>query len=225
MNVIGQNWFNENSNRAYPLAATASGVDDRGQALPQSMLVDISVSVPAAYASGLRVANLNISRVLVSIVLSCASGPVFVGTYLKTGAVEKSLALVPVVDGAAGVVAFGGFIADSTPCAFTFSTATQSALEAAAVTVFGGDGVSGILRQGNATSTAAKGDVILSGSDDLLIANSESDPSALEVAMTPSAAAELYAATASPSRCRTPPIRSINGVTADSDGRILIRFL
>ena len=46
MAIRNQNWYNLNESRDYPLADTASVIDDKGNRLPQGIITDIRVRWP-----------------------------------------------------------------------------------------------------------------------------------------------------------------------------------
>jgi hypothetical protein len=180
----------------------------------------MSVTVPEAYAGDVRLAVFSISDKLVSVVVSSLNTSLLVGTFLKTGSGQVRT-LTPIVPGVSGFVCFGQAVESSTGCRYLFSTAAQSGLEAGAVTVFGGPGVESLSRRGN--SEVLTGDLSVSGDGNVILASD--GVSGITVGMTESAALNLRKVLESPRACAVPPITSINGVKADADGRILIRFM
>ena len=211
-------WQNQNRLRMWPLDENASGIDNGGARFPENVVTELSFTVPAALASGIYVSAVAMTPALVSIVISSASGSLAVGTYTRPVASDP-LPLTPVVPGVAGTVAFGDLVPEF--AIHRFSGPDQSGLAASAVTVVPGTGIKTIQRHDD--DARASGDVRVTGSGGVTV--SGDGAGGLEIGLDRTSALELNRAQETVSRCASSPVLRLGGVTADSEGRILVRFL
>lgn len=221
MNTSNLGWLTENENRAYPIAENSTCKSDSGLRLPTSYISDISITAPESHLN-IRLAAFGVTPKLVSLVIASDSGPMLVGTFLRSS-LGLPLTLMPVVPGVAGVVVLGSGVANAGNVILRFGSAAQTGIEASAVSISYGTGVESINRKGNTSNTAATGAVEFRGGPG--VDTYGSSGSVVTLSLSEFAALKLNRDIESTLNCGIKPILTINGVGADSDGRILIRFL
>jgi hypothetical protein len=214
-------WYNENEGRAYPIREDAPRLDEAGRKLPDDILVDLAVSIPNTVLDTVYVTSVALSARLVSVVIGTASEGLLVGTYVRPVPFYTPLPLEPLAGNVSGFVVFGSGSAGQ-DVNYRFSSAAQTPLEIRALRVFdalpveaiGKIGVAtlldGIIQLEFGTDVEWRYDV---GSNTIFIGLRES---VRDDYVGPCARAKSIAG------CGIPPIRSINGVTADSNGAIFI---
>jgi hypothetical protein len=218
-------WYNENAGRKYPLDETVTCIDDKSRELPSDILVDLGVMVASTVGS-VYVSSLRITPQLVSIGLSTVGIPgILVGTFARS-LIKPYTAypLMPVVDNASGWVVFGEYTA-STLEDYRFSTWEQSGIAAHAVRVINPPAVTRIIRANGDTEQYVMGDVTLKGVGGVVM--TKLDDTTIHFGLASGVAQSIAGPCkngASNKGCVLPPIRSINGVCADADGVITIRF-
>lgn len=144
MAVLHQRWFNLNSQRAYPIDETASGISDSGEMLPFGILADCVLRFPDTYGKFAFLSAVSVSERLVTL---CFSGsnihPGLVDSEVPEPEPESPLLatlslLLPVTEGrhysvvaekngVAGWVVFGGNLSGLRYTGH-FSSARQSVL-------------------------------------------------------------------------------------------------
>lgn len=224
--IVTVNWGNVNEGRAYPLAEHSTRVDDTGVSFPDSIVVDMGIVLPAYYSQP-RVSSVYVSPDVASITISHAGEGLLTGIYSRQSIVPyKSYPLAPVVPGASGWVSFGTY----TPrvyTRYTFSTAGQSGLETRVCRVVEPPGVTSIHSLFGGMSAGIDGIVPVEATGGLVVEQDPVNPSNIIIRLD-AVAQTRYAGpcgtTASEKRCAAAPIRYINNVTANSEGRITIQF-
>lgn len=221
-----QEWCNENEGRAYPLAETATRVDDAGTRMPDDIIADLGLVLPSLY-TGLRVSSVYISSQLVSIAISCDSGGLLTGSFSRTGLVPyAAYALTPLVDSVSGWIVFGNHRAGGRE-RYLFSTPAQSGIEARATRLIPPPGVTKFVRRGGDPLVQAQGLVRLECDGSFEIIRDPDNAQNIIVRLKADSQArfsEPCSQEASADLCGVPPIRRIANVPANNAGEITIRF-
>lgn len=216
-----RDWYNENEGRAYPIREDAPRLDELGRKLPDNLLVDLAASIPNTVLDTVYVSSLALSSRLVSVIIGTASEGLLAGTYVRPVPTYTPLPLVPLAGDVSGFVVFGSGIAGQ-DINYRFASAAQTPLEIRALRVFDAlpveaigkigvaDLLDGIIQLEFGTNVEWRFDV---GSNTIYIGLQES---VRDDFIGPCARAKSIAG------CGIPPIRSINGVTADVNGAIFI---
>lgn len=218
-------WYNENEGRAYPIKESATQLTDDGILLPTNIVVDMGVLVPETYCNP-YISSIRVSSDMISIAV-CDSGYALVaGTYLWNNiSPYRSYPMQPLMDNASGWITFGSYtVAAGTIEHYRFGTAIQSGLECRVVNVIEPLPVTKISRLGGSALQYASGLVKLTGGTGVIVERVGNDVVIRCDAATQQAMAPTCAQVASEVGCGVPPIRSINGVCADANGKITIRF-
>ena len=129
MSVRNPGWYNMNAGRAYPLDDTASCLDDSGERLPSTVLVDAKLAVPASAGRYVLLSAISSTPRLLSLIFTAADTetttagvPVACLHIVKPVAIHRQYAVTPLLPGAGGWVAFGPDANDLLYAA-TFATA------------------------------------------------------------------------------------------------------
>lgn len=222
---------NENAGRAYPLREAASRVDDSGKTMPDNILIDMCLSVPPefeqCYLSSMRVTPTTISF---GISTDTSGMFVFTGAWvnLDSGTLPgwNSYALTAVVQDLTGWVVLNRFdpsmIGD-----WRFSSYAQSGIETRAVRIVDDLPIRSLLRLDMDPILYFGGVVKLISGSGVQIVKDDTNPQKIIVKLTPDAKAAMLGPCneqATTKICGVPPLRSINGVCADANGRINLRF-
>lgn len=218
-------WLNQNALRSYPLAEGTSGLDDRGIALPQSLLVDMTVLCPDPTAE-VRLSQAWYSPGLAGISLVVGGDPAATATVSwATYKAGTAVPLVPYPDtvGIQGWVVFGASprVVQSR-VTHNFATGAQSRLDAAAVRAIRPPGVRSI----DATSGTARaaGLVRILTDGQLRVYRDPDDASTIRVAISSIDAQRSFLGPCNDVAPVAAPIRSINGVCPDATGVLTIQF-
>jgi hypothetical protein len=220
-------WCNENEGRAYPLRDETRRVDNYGQPLPDDILVDLGVIVPPEY-SDVYCTTIRVTPNVFSVCLASSAGTLLLGTYAASSYVPYTVVpLTPMVPDVSGWVVFGSHrrVVNET---YVFSSAVQSGIVSRAVRVVDRIPVRRFYKYGGANVGYLDQIVRMAGGGLLRIYRdpengqqmiAELDKRQTENFLGP---CDHYA---DAGQCRAAPIRSINGVTADADGVLTLRFL
>lgn len=219
-------WLNDNEARAYPLSSSATTVSDAGDRLPSAVITDISVAVPYVdYTLGLRISSVYVSDTIISVTVSNDAGGLLTGTYPTESVIPyRALSLTAVEENVTGWITFGTF--EREPRArYVFSGAAQSGLEARCVRVLQPAGVTGIRQRNAPDGQAARGIVRLTG-DSVFSFKGDPETNTIRITLTtdqPIGNRCLGGPHAD--TCGAPPLKTINGVGPDADGKIYLRFM
>lgn len=217
-------WCNENAGRAYPLRdeATQRGVD--GVTMPTDILVDAGIIVPDihrdVYCTAVRVTSQ-----LYAVAFASSAGPLLVGTYaVATYRPYTAVALTPLADNVSGWVVFGSHRA-VVPESYRFAGPADSGLEGRAVRVVDSIPVRQLLKLGGNPAAYADQLATLLGANGLTVSYEDGK---IIIALNP-ALGPLFRPTCATGgnreACGVPPIRQINGVSADENGQLILRFV
>jgi hypothetical protein len=130
--LIGPSWYDENATRRYPLADSATGIDDSGQSLPHDMLVDLHIRFPRNYGTVAYLGAMQWTPGVRTAVIIATDGTsetaIGAVTVAATGFVAgRPYPITSLVDGAVGWIVFGQYMG-TTPRRLVFSSATQAEL-------------------------------------------------------------------------------------------------
>jgi len=117
MATINQNWYNLNETRNYPLADTATALDNEGNFLPSNIIADIRIRWPDWAGSYAFIGAVAVSpgAVTVTVLTSTSSGG-YVSSYLPIAVIsvpiseletERQYPLTPMYPGSFGYIVFG----------------------------------------------------------------------------------------------------------------------
>jgi len=214
-------WYNENEGRAYPIREDAPRLDVAGRKLPDDILADLAISVPVSVLDTIYVSSVALSYSLVSVLVGTATEGLLVGAYPRPVPLYTPLPLVPLGADVSGFVVFGAG-AEQFPDAYRFATAAQTPLEARALRVFDTLPVKAVGKVGV--------EALLQGVIQLQFAGGaewryDAGTNTIYIGLQEAVRGDFVGPCAranSIDGCGIPPIRSINGVTADSNGAIFI---
>ncbi len=219
-------WGNANEGRGYPIFEGATRIDDTGIQLPDSILVDMGIVLPAAYPNA-RIGSIYISPDVVSVAISSGTEGLLTGTFSRNGLLPyRAYPLSPVLVGASGWAAFGTY-KPKVMTRFIFSTPEQSRLESRICRVVAPPGVAAVYSQFGGMSAGLDGIIPITATGGLVVESDPDNPSNIIIRLEATAQTR-YAGpcgvTASEERCAAAPIRYINNVSADGNGLLKIRF-
>jgi hypothetical protein len=219
-------WYNENEQRAYPIAEDALRVDDSGQQLPDDILVDVGLLLTEAHDQP-YVSSLRLTSRFITIGISTSGTGLFAGTYLRSDIEPyKSYPLTALVDDAAGWIAFGNKRVTGTED-YRFSSAVQSRLELRTVHLMEPPAVTRFTKYGGRQDRYVDGIVQLEAGQGVEIVQDDTNPQKIIIRLTEEMKTVMVGPCneqADKETCGVPPIREIDGVCPDENGRITIRF-
>jgi hypothetical protein len=119
MAVRNQNWYDLQATRRYPLDERSTGLDDNGQVILDSILVDCHIRFPATLGTYLYVQGITVAPALVSLVFGVASAlddssgtTIAAVTLPRTAPQNVNHEITPLQPGVAGWVALGPGLAE-----------------------------------------------------------------------------------------------------------------
>jgi hypothetical protein len=222
-------WYNENGGRGYPIAEEATRVDDNGRRMPDDILVDMGILVPPEHKD-LYVSSVRITRRTLSIGVSSPVSGVLIGTYARSDiAPLRAFPLTSVTDDVAGWVVFGNhFLRPTVVDAYhRFSAPSQSGLEQRVMRLVESLPVTSLQRYGGQSTRTVDKVVELRAGGALIVERHETEEDTIVIRLAPGAGTRFAGpclVDAVKEKCGVPPMRSINGVCPDEDGKITVRF-
>jgi len=219
-------WYNENHGRSYPVAEAASKVDTSGDLLPSDIVVDMGLMVPPDW-SDVYISSLRITPLSVTIGLSSGTTGLFVGTYLRSD-LETQIAypLTALLDNLSGWIVFGNHVALGVEN-YQFNGYGQAGLERRVIRVVDVLPVTRFMKYGGNAAQFVDDVVTLIPGAGVQLVRDDVYPQKIIVKLKESIAHAMVGpcnSTAVAEDCGVPPLRSINGVCPDEDGKITIRF-
>lgn len=221
-------WYNENEGRAYPLSESASRTTNDGRQLPDDILVDMGIMMRPDY-SDIYLSCLRITPVIVTLGISYGLRGIFIGTYARDSIVpNKAYPLVPsaVVDDVSGWVVFGTHVATGIED-YRFSSSAQSGIERRAITLVDRVPVARLMRYGGTADQYVNKVVRLVAGSGVTIRVDPNNAQRVLIGLTE----ELKYATcnkcnegANSDSCGVAPMRSIDDVCPDANGKLTIEF-
>lgn len=216
-----KSWYNENEGRAYPLKEGSPRVDQLGRVLPDDIIADASVVIPNEIEDDVFLTTVALSPALVSVVIGTATQGLLVGTFPRPLTLYRPLALDPITDDVSGFIVLGhGAGVHQGTYNFTEQTSTPFAVkalhtfDALPIPYIGKVGTPAQLR--NIIEIQTNGNVQV---------RYESSSNTIFFSLIESVRDDFVGPCGrgdSISGCGVPPVRSINGVTADGDGTITL---
>lgn len=244
--VSNLQWCNLNEIRNYPFEDGVSKLSDAGVALPDNVVVDLSIAFPGTLGQEAFVSSVGITKNLVSITVCAKNGSTFTPLAAFSSKVSDvnpyfNYDLKPLSDGVAGWVSFGKGI--ESVGNWLFSDTTQTKLLPKVAWAYSEDGVTSIGKLN--TSDKLSGDIKLKsdGSEALKIEYVSSTSALARVVNgspvnaivlslnTDTFGKELYERFLGPcdtspesGTCRKPVIFAINGAIPNCSGEITLNF-
>jgi len=74
--VSNNNWYNLNSTRKYPLDDGCTGITDRGEVLPNTLITDINITLPRSLGVGGMISSVKSSATLLSVTFLAVDHPI-----------------------------------------------------------------------------------------------------------------------------------------------------
>lgn len=216
-------WYNENGQRAYPLAENASGMSVDGRALSNEWLVDLAVTVPRSLAGTLYLSSMLVTPAMAAIAIaSTTGGGLLAGSWLLPESQGIVRALAPLTNDVSGYVVIGKFELPTEPVAMVFSGVAASGIAERAVNYVDVAAVRSIRPLYGDYRQALTGLIRLEAGPNVVISHTGNT---IVVALTPEARPLLVGPCdkkAAGGTCQFPPLRRINGVGPDINGVIHI---
>lgn len=215
------NWHNSNEQRAYPLRDDTTRLDITGKRLPDDIIVDLGIVVPAP-TTELYVGTVYVSPLIVSLTINDAEGIILTGSFSASQR-YTALPLAPARENVAGWVSVGGYEADA-PYRYTFDGAAATGIVASTTTIITPPEVT---RLYDKRGGSVAGIVKLTHDSNFDIYQDAEDPQTVIISLARGARTaftEPCSLPASDDNCGSPPIRSIGGVPANKNGDLYIVF-
>lgn len=215
-----QEWFNENELRSYPIREDLGRRADNGEVLPNSIISDISVVVDADDAPDVHISSVGVTPSLASVSIGIGTDGILVAT-IENPVVHRPYRLEPLVGDVSGFVVFGTGVRVSEAKTYSFSDFNQTRLELRAVHPFETAPVKSIGKAG-AIAEPLSGLINLDFDDDF---EWRRDGNTIYIGLK-EGVRPLYVGPCDRIidyiTCGRPPLREINGVGPDANGRITI---
>jgi len=219
-------WYNENEGRAYPIREEATRRTITGLILPNDLIVDANVMVPPVYTD-LYFSSIRVTPSTISVGISCASGGLLIGTFPRTTyRPYVAMALTSIVEDATGWIVLGKHQATDLED-YRFNGYLQSGLETRVIRIVDRLPVRSLIRLGGNPLDYLGGVIRVVAGAGIRVEKDPGDPQKIIVKLTPEAAQAMSGPcneSASEDACGVPPLRSINGVCPDANGKITLRF-
>ena len=117
MPVRNQNWYDLQAGRRYPLDDRCSGLDNAGNLIDDSILLDCHIKFPESLGDEAYVQSITVSPTLVSLLIGVTDGTndttIAALSVPKPVTTNKNYAVTPLTAGVAGWAVFGAGIANS----------------------------------------------------------------------------------------------------------------
>jgi hypothetical protein len=244
--IFGNDHYDLNAQRCYPLDDAATAASDAGAKLPDAIVVDLALRWPEVLGAGATVVAVTVTPAVVS-VLVAATDTAAIGTAAITAPLAaislpqpvtpgRAYPLAPMAAGVGGWIVFGPGVADE-PYSGRFSGAAQGFLAAAAGRPYPGAAVASLAREAAATplvgtvALAAEGDLAVAVETVTLPGDVLVPAAVFRLAGRPAATVPVAAQYVGPcggrpesGTCPGGAIATINGVAPDCAGRLTIRF-
>lgn len=218
-------WYNENEGRSYPISEGATLVDDAGKLVPDDILVDMGLMVDPVHTD-VYLSSLRITPKFVTLGISSSTSGLLVGTYaLNDVQPYKAYPLTAVADNVSGWVVFGGHTASESET-YAFSTPAQSRIELRAIKQVEALPVT-CLAKLYGSDVKLKGIVKLHGGAGIKLTQDPLYHHRIRVNLDTAVGHNLTSPCNTPAArkiCGNTPFRTINGVPADENGKITVRF-
>lgn len=214
-------WFNQNELRRYPLREDSAAVPESGEFPPDGLICDLAAVIPADYSLCLRQFSITGLMVSVSFADATTGAGLLVGTWARPLTPYQAYTLTPLVAGTSGFIVFGLDIVDRTTCSGLFPVTDPLLIDQRAVLTAESGKVEEVSVLGP-SSTSLSGLVKLVAGDNIILS---ADGQTINVGLKAAVRQELVGPCDRHGAfdvCGAPPVRTINGVPADSEGKIII---
>lgn len=223
---MNEQWLNTNELRKYPVRDDASALDNFGRALPASLIADLCLVVPPGYNPYLR--SVRVTPYLVSVSIASGEQGLLLCTKPRASITPgKAYPFTPAVANVSGWIAFGPY-APSREETYVFSSEAQSGFVPSVVTRSRVPAVSSVSKHGAPDRYAIAGAIRLAAGSGIECVLDPSNDKRIILRLKEDVRSFFVGpcnATSSESACGATPIRTINGVDADENGVITLRFL
>ena len=103
-------WYNSNEGRSYPFKDDASLIDKAGNKLPNNLIIDLSITVPADYIAGVHCPQIKVTPDVISLGIASDTAGLFMGTYSTSDIIPyTAYPLESLVADIYGWVVFGSY--------------------------------------------------------------------------------------------------------------------
>lgn len=216
-------WFNQNELRRYPLREDSAATPVSGEFPLDGLICDLSMVVPVAYRDSVCLRQFAITDRMVSLSLAAMSTNVglAVGTWPRPVEAYKPYPLTPLAAGVSGYVVFGALAVDIAAAAGLFSPADPLLVDQHAVLAIESGLVPRISKYGGSTAFLTGLVRLLPGDNIMLSVSGQT----ISIGLIPSVRSELVGPCDQQGAfdgCGGVPVRSINGVPGDANGKITL---
>lgn len=136
MPVRNRQFYDVNETISYPIDDTATSIDDEGQRIPSSIVVDLQIRYPNIYGDFPFISAITVSKKIVTLVVQVATAieepydliAVAVVTITKPITESRQYALQALVPGVGGWIVFGSGVQEDTLIVRKMSTPSQGLL-------------------------------------------------------------------------------------------------
>lgn len=217
-------WYNANEGRAYPFKESASLLALGGNQLPNSLIVDMNIMVPDAYAAGLYCPFIKVTPKIISLGVASDAAGLFTATFnvanIQPYMANQMTALLPDIS---GWVVFGSYVAKQ-PEFYRFARYQDSEIDDKVTHIIEVPPVTKIMKLGSSQSRYVSKIVRLASGAGVRIYNHETSPNIIVVDVDNP---EIFVGPCNPRIDLTADrttLHSINGIKPDENGIITIRF-
>ena len=186
------------------------------------MIADIGITVPSDIVDDVYISMVALTESLVSVSISTATQGLLVGTFPAPITPLEVLPLSPVADNVSGFVVFGSYVKQSLREAYVFSGVVSSKLSERAARPFDPLPISSISKLNGDPDQKLTGMVNIEVDDNMKIST---DGSTITLELAEDVQSDFVGPCDGTSEflsCGLPPIRTINGVGPDIDGKVLL---
>ncbi len=236
--MTGQDPYNANEQRSYPLSDGSNGVDDAGMLLPDDILVDVEIAFPDALGQNAWLGAVTVTGNLATVVIIAnddGSGIVPLAVVSVASPVPyRAYPVEPLTAGVAGWVVFGGGVTRS-GYSGRFSTPGQAKLLRRCVRAYPAPPVTSLRKLGRGDGLV--GVVAVEAGQDIEVAaetilDGTRTVPAIVFRLAAGVGRDVFSLYAGPcaarpeaGNCLKSPIQQINSVAPDCNGNIDIDFV
>ena len=219
-------WFNQNELRRYPFREDSGAVPVAGEFPPDGLVCDLAMTAPVAYRDTVYLRQLTVTEHMIGISLAVAGSNtgLLVGTFARPVVPYRAYPLTPVSAGSSGFVVFGTLAVDISDLICIFSASDPLLVDERAVLPLESALVTKISKYGG-DSTILTGLIKIILGDNVMVSASGST---ISIGLTPGARSELVGPCDQAGAfdgCGGVPMRSINGVPGDANGKITLEVI
>jgi len=221
---MSQEWLNSNEQRSYPLKETATQIAANGLKLPQNVISDLGIVVPTLYTP--YVSSVRVTPSLVSVCVSSGTSGILLATQYRSALQEGlAYALTPLVENVSGWIVYGDYVSSGVED-YRFTGPEQAGIVDKALRFVDPPGVRRFYRYGS-PSVFADGIIRLKAGAGMEIVVDPLNAQRIIFRLKESVRSDFVgpcSKASSQNACGTTPIRTINGVNANSSGKLRLVF-